>query len=235
MAGREAISPVDAVSALAVGIGRAVIGPVRPEPGPATRRWGVGVGEAAASLPRIPGPVRHLARKLNHLGSVVVGPAGIEYDGDEVTWSKVTEIRTRRLVGYLVTDAITKQIDQLPVRWLPGRRLVLSGLTRTALTAVALAADLRLDNGLFSVYIPAEVESKGVFRSTEMSPGIPAALVLADPAVRDFVAATAAAHGIPLRPADDDALEQAAARAAMIRAAIAGIHAVINPPADSRR
>ena len=49
----------------------------------------------------------------------------IEFDGDEVEWSKVTEIRARRLVGYLLTDAVTKGVDRLPLWWFPGRGLVL--------------------------------------------------------------------------------------------------------------
>jgi hypothetical protein len=222
------VSVVDGVAAMAVGISQAVLKPVRPEPGPANARWGVGVGELAAGLPKMPGLLRRAARQLNRFGSVVVSPGGIEYDGDEVAWSKVTEIRTRRLVGYLVTDAITKQVDRLPVWWFPGRGLVLSGLTNTALTAVAVVADLRLDSGVFTVYIPADVKSKGVFRTADMSPGIPAALVLADPAVRDFVAATAEAHGIPVRPADDDALEQAVERAALIRYGIGQLGALFS-------
>ena len=41
-------------AALAVGIGNTVLKPVRPAPGPATERWGVGVGEVAASVPQMP-------------------------------------------------------------------------------------------------------------------------------------------------------------------------------------
>lgn len=212
--------PVDVAAALAVGIGQAILTPIRPQPGPATERWAVGVGEFAAKLPKLPGLVRTVARRLNQFGSVAVSPGGIEYDGDEVAWSKVTEIRTRRLVGYLFTGAITKQVDRLPVWWFPGRGMVLNGLTQAALTAVAVVGDLHLDGGVFAVYIPAEVKSKGMFRSAQMTPGIPAALVLADPGVRDFVAATAEAHGIPVVPSDDDALEVAVRRAAVIRAAV---------------
>lgn len=227
MSEQDRTSVVDAATALAVGLGRAVIAPVRPNPGPATQRWGVGVGEVAASLPKLPGLVRGIARQLNQFGSVVVSPGGIEFDGDEVDWSKVTEIRTRRLLGYLFTDAITKQVDRLPVWWFPGRALVLNGLTHTALTAVAVAADLQLDRGIFTVYIPAEVHSRGLlWRERQISPGIPAALVLADPAVRDCVEATAEAHGIPVIPADDDALEAAARRAAVIRGAISQVMAI---------
>lgn len=213
-------SVLDIATALAVGVGQTVLRPVRPDPGPATERWGVGVGEMAASLPKMPGLLRGIARQLNQFGSVVVGPGGIEYDGDEVSWGRVDEIRTRRLVGYLLTDAVTKQVDRLPVWWFPGRGLVLTGLTHTALTAVAVVADLQLDRGVFTLYIPAEVHYRGLVRPKDMQPGFPAALVLADPAVRDCVEATAHAHGIPVRQADNDALEMAVQRAAVIRAAV---------------
>lgn len=220
MSEQTSASSVNTVTALAVGVGQAVIAPVRPSPGPVTERWGVGVGEVAARMPRLPGLVRGIARRLNRFGSVVISPDGIEFDGDEVAWSKVTEIRTRRLLGYLFTDAITTQVDRLPVWWFPGRALVLSGLTHTALTGVALAADLQLDRGIFTVYIPAEIHSENLFRNRQIRPGAPAALVLADPAVRDCVEATAQARGIPVIPAPDDALDAAAERAAVIRAAV---------------
>ena len=220
-------SLLDVAAALAVGIGDAVLRPVRPEPGPATQRWGVGVGEVAASVPRMPGPVRGLARQLNQFGSVVVSPGGIEYDGDEVAWSKVTEIRARRLVGYLVTDGISRGVDRFPLWRFPGRELVLNGLTHAALTAVAVAADLKLDSGVFTVYIPAEVHYRGMLRTKDIQPGVPAALVLADPAVRDMVEATAQAHGIPVVLAEDDALEVAVERAAAIRSFVGGIGSVL--------
>lgn len=221
------VSLLDVATAFAVGIGDAALKGVRPTPGPVTERWGVGVGEIAANLFNMPGPVREIARQLNQFGSVVISPGGIEFDGDEVAWSTVTEIRTRRLVGYLFTDAVTKQVDRLPIWWFPGRSLVLSTVTHTALTAVALLADLHLDRGVFTLYLPADVRSTGVLRTTQMSPGIPAALVLADPAVRDCVEATAQAHGVPVVPADDDALELAAQRADEIRSVIGRLGALV--------
>jgi hypothetical protein len=219
------MSIVDVASALAVGVAQTVLKPVRPEPGPATARWGVGVGEFAAG--RMPGVVRGLARELNRFGSVIVSPAVIEFDGHEVPWSQVTEIKTRRLVGYLLTDAITQGVDRLPIWRFPGRGLVLSGLSHTALTAVAVAADLRLDRGVFTLYLPAEVQSKGLIRRKQMSPGFPAALVLAKPAVRDLIESTAQAHGVPVRQADDDALELAAERAAVIRHGFGQLRALV--------
>lgn len=217
----------DVAAGLAVGIADAVLEPIRPAPGPATHRWGVGFGEVAGGLPNLPGPLRRIARQFNRFGAVVVGPDGIEFDGDEVAWSKVTEIRAHRLVGYLLTDAITKQVDRLPLWRFPGRDRVLNGLSEVALTAVAVAADLRLDRGVFTLYVPAEVSYQGILRRKEMTAGIPAALVLADPAVRDLVEATAAAHGVPVQMADDDGLEAAARRAAVIRAAVGGVLSLI--------
>ena len=152
------------VALAAIGLGDLVVEQLRPPAGAATDRWGVGVGEFAANLPKMPGLLRGLARRLNQFGSVVISPVGIGFDGDEVDWSRVT--------------------------------------------------------GVFTMRIPAEVWSKGLVRNTQMSPGLPAALVLADPAVRDFVTATARAHGIPVRPSDEDALAAAQARAAAIRSAV---------------
>ncbi len=204
-----------------VTLGDAAFAPVRPEPGPATDRWGVGVGELAANLPVVPGLLRGVVRQLNQFGSVVVSPGGIEFDGDEVDWKAVTEIRTHRLVGYLLTDAIGKQAGRLPMGWFPGRGLVIEGLTHVALTAVAVAADGRLDSGVFAARIPAEVLSRGMLnRTKQMSPGVPAALVLADPSVADCVTATAKAHGVQVHPAENDALDAAERRAAAIRSAI---------------
>lgn len=221
------VTVTDVAAAFAVGLGGAALGPFRPSPGPAAERWGLGVGEAAASLPWMPGPVRGLARRLNRFGSVVVSPGGIEYDGDEADWSAVTEIRSRRLIGYLLTDAVAKQVDRLPVWRFPGRGLIVSSLSRAALTAVALAADLRLDSGVSTVCVPSEVHYRGLLRTKQMSAGLPATLILADPAVGDLVESTARAHGVPVQMAEDDPFEDAVLRATGIRLAAARVAALL--------
>ena len=200
---------------------------LRPGAGPVEGRWGVGLGEIAASLPKLPGLLRDAARQLNQFGSVVISDGGIEYDGDEAAWTTVTEVRTHRLVGYLLTGAVRKQVDRLPLWWFPGRGLVLDGLTQAGLTAIAVAADGRLSGGVFDIRIPAEVQYRGRFRRKDMTPGVPAALVLADPAVRAAVAATAEAHGVPVLPAEDDALDAAQRRAAGIRSLLGRLTSAI--------
>lgn len=217
-----------------VQLGDEAFEPVRPQSGAATERWGAGVGEFAAGMPVVPGLLRPVVRRLNRFGSVVIGPSAIEFDGEAVEWTTVTEIRTHRLVGYLLTDAIDRQASRLPMGWFPGRALVISGLTNLALTAVAVAADDRLSNGVFATRIPAEVHWKKLLRTRQLSPGVPAALLLADPAVADCLTATAQAHGVTVLPAADDAVDAAERRAAAIRGAIGAIAAVISPVAGTR-
>jgi hypothetical protein len=41
-----------------------------------------------------PNKLRGLARKLNHIGGVAISEESVEFDGDDVKWWDVTEIRT---------------------------------------------------------------------------------------------------------------------------------------------
>jgi hypothetical protein len=59
-----------------------------------------------------------------------------------------------------------------------------------------------------------------------------AAVVLADPAVRQCFEATAQAHGVTLTPADDDVMEDADHRAERIKSLLGGISARIRSLSD---
>ena len=69
----------------------------------------------------------------------------------------------------------------MPLWRFPGRAEVLSGITRTMLTAVVLATGLRLDRGVSTVYIPADVHYRGLIRAQQIAPGIPASAQGAPP------------------------------------------------------
>jgi len=208
-------------------IGDGLLEPLRPAPGPVVGRWAVGVGEVAAGLPRLPSVLRDLARQLNQFGAVVISEAEIGYDGDEVAWPTVSEIRTHHLAGYLFTGAVGKQVQRLPLWWFPGRGLVLGALTHAALTAVVVVADGYVGGGVFEVRIPAEVRHQGLVRAKTMTPGVLAAVVLADPGVRECVATTAETQGIAIRAADDDALDAAEHRAVAIRSAFGKLRGLV--------
>jgi hypothetical protein len=131
--------------------------------------------------PLTPDKLRGLTRKLNHFGGVAISEEGVEFDGDRVKWVDVIEICTRSLVEYLFTGGIDKQADKLPLPWFPFRRKVIEAISRAALTLLLAAAKEQLEGGALDVRIPAEVGYHGMLRTRELSPGMLAAVVLADP------------------------------------------------------
>lgn len=167
--------------------------------------------------------VRGLARKLNHFGGVAISEESVEFDGDDVRWEDITEIRTRSLIEYLFTGGIDKQADKLPLPWFPGKRLLINAISRAALTLLLAAAKQELEGGALEIRIPAEVNHQGLLRTRELSPGMLAAVILADPAVRQCFEATAQAHGITICPAEDDVMEDADERAAQIKSILASV------------
>jgi hypothetical protein len=192
----------------------------RPDPGPVVGRWALGIGDMVAGHPLTPDKLHWLARKLNHFGGVAISEEGVEFDGDDVKWEDVTGIRTRSLIEYLFSGGIDKQADKLPLPWFPFRGRVIQAISRGALTLLLAAAKQQLEGGALEIRIPAEVHYRGLLGSRELSPGMLAAVVLADPAVRQCFEATAAAHGVEISPAEDDVMEDADHRAEQIKSLI---------------
>ena len=195
----------------------------RPDPGPVVGRWALGIGDMVADHPLTPDKLRGLTRKLNHFGGVAISEEGVEFDGDKVKWVDVIEIRTRSLVEYLFTGGVDKQADKLPLPWFPFRRKVIEAISRAALTLLLAAAKQQLDGGALEIRIPAEVGYHGMLRTRELSPGMLAAVILADPAVRQCFEATAQVHGVEIRPADDDVMDDAEERAEQIKSMLATV------------
>jgi hypothetical protein len=196
----------------------------RPDPGPVTGRWALGIGDMVADLSVTPGKLRGLVRKLNYFGGVAISEDAVEFDGDEVEWADVEEIRTRSLIEYMFTGGMDTQIDKLPLPWFPFRRKVVGVISRAALTLLLAAAKQQLEGGAMEIRIPAEVRYRGLLRIRELTPGMLAAVILADPAVRACFEATAQAHGVTLCPADDDVMEDADERAEQIKSMLAKLH-----------
>jgi hypothetical protein len=197
----------------------------RPDPGPVAARWALGIGDMVADHPLTPDKLHWLARKLNHFGGVAISEEGVEFDGDDVKWSDVTEIRTRSLIEYLFTGGVDKQADKLPLPWFPFRGTVIQAISRAALTLLLATAKQQLEGGAMEIRIPAEVHYHGLLGTRELSPGMLAAVVLADPAVRQCFEATAQAHGVTICPAEDDVMTDADHRAEQIKSLLAAISA----------
>ena len=201
----------------------------RPDPGPVVGRWALGIGDMVADHPLTPDKLSGLVRRLNHFGGVAISEEAVEFDGDKANWSDVIEIRTRSLLEYLFSGGVDKQVDKLPLPWFPFRRKVIEAISRAALTLLLATAKQQLDGGALDIRIPAEVGYHGMLRTRELSPGMLAAVVLADPAVRQCFEATAQAHGVEFRPADDDVMEDAEGRAEQIKSILAKLQARLTP------
>jgi hypothetical protein len=193
----------------------------RPDRGPVSGRWALGIGDMIAGHSLTPSWLRGVVRKLNHFGGVAIAEDSVEFDGDKVEWADVEEVRTRSLIEYLFTGGLDHQIDKLPVPWFPFRHKVLGAISRAALTLLLAVAKQQLEGGAMEVRIPAEVHYRGVLFSRELSPGMLAAVVLADPAVRACFEATAQAHGVTVTAADDDVMADADERAEQIKSMLA--------------
>jgi hypothetical protein len=200
----------------------------RPDPGPIVGRWALGIGDMVADHSLTPDKLRGLARKLNHFGGVAISEESVEFDGDDVKWSDITEIRTRSLIEYLFTGGIDKQADKLPLPWFPGRGMLIHAISRAALTLLLAAAKQELEGTPLEIRIPAEVHYQGRLRTRELSPGMLAAAILADPAVRQCFEATAQAHGVEIRPAEDDVMEDADERAEQVKSMLASVQVRID-------
>jgi hypothetical protein len=191
---------------------------LRPPAAPVADRWGFALGDVIAGAVHAPEPVGDLIRLLDHFGGLVISADGLEIDGDAVDWSDVKDIETHSLVGYLFSGALSKQVNKLPLPWFPGRRLLLGVASDAALTALVATVGGTL-NRVLDVRIPAEVNYRGTLRNRTLTAGVLASLFLADPAVRAALVETAHAHGVPVRRADNDAIDSAEKRAERIRSA----------------
>ncbi len=176
----------------------------------------LGIGDALAALAPGPEMVRGLLRLMNRFGGVAISEDAVEFDGDAVNWADVDEIEAPKLVGYLLSGALDKQIDRLPVPWFPFRGLALDAASQAALTLFVAVAGGVLGNAL-EVRIPAEVHYRGVIRHRTLRPGIVATLLLAAPEVKTSLTETAQKHGVAVRPADDDPTTTAQRRAEKLK------------------
>ena len=194
---------------------------MRPPPGPIIERWALGIGDIVADTAHLPTWLRGGVRFLNRFGSLAISPETLEFDGDDVKWSKLTEIDTRNLVEYLLSGAVEKQVDRLPVPWFPGRARLLGLASAAVLTLLMATAKQQIEDHA-DVRIPAEVHYRGLIRRDKvLSPGVLSTLILADQRVSECLIATAEANGVTVRKRDDDPMDAAGERAEQLKAKLA--------------
>ncbi|MEW1906938.1 hypothetical protein AB0442_00570 [Kitasatospora sp. NPDC085895] len=183
---------------------RRALATLPPPEAPATDDWEVSIAALIGRHPRVPGPAVWLLHQLDGLGQVAFGPEKVGFDGEDVPWAKVQELRLHSTLDLLPDVVLDKEVDRIreflpPV---PGRKWVV---------ARAAGREERL--------LPCEIVHRGLLgRPRQLGGGLFAATALAAlPAAADGLVATAKAHGVPVVPVEPTGTR--ADRAERLRAA----------------
>jgi len=175
---------------------------------PLRERWGVGLGQVLNGHPGLPENLRGVVSHLDRLGHVQISPDAIGFDGGEVRWEKVEEIRFGPALDLLTSQALQHEAERLtsllpPV---PGRKwLVQQAVGVLAALCLAVAgpeADADPETGgepdnALAAGIPVSVAYRSLARRKDLTPGIFAALVAAStPGISEAIVAIAQERGI---------------------------------------
>ncbi len=71
------------------------------------------MGTLIGRHPRTPAVVQKLLGLLDGIGAVHLGPTEVGFDGEEIAWDKVVEIRTRNAFEVLTTTALEQEVDRV--------------------------------------------------------------------------------------------------------------------------
>ncbi|WP_045696349.1 hypothetical protein [Streptomyces rubellomurinus] len=196
---------------------------VAPPAVPAVEPWKLSVGTLLGRHPRTPAVAHKLLGLLDDYGAVHLGPEKVGFDGQEIDWDKVVEIRTRNAFEVLTTSSLERDVDRIreflpPV---PGRKWAVTKAGE-ALATVVLAALERgsVEQRLDELTVPARIVHRGglLGRQHTLDAGsfAAAALVVVGPAAESLIA-TARQRGIPVLPAEQPVEAERAARVAVLR------------------
>ncbi len=179
---------------------------IAPPPTPATEPWRLSIGVLRGRHPKTPALAHKALGLLDRFGAVQLGPTAVGFDGEEILWEKVVEIRTRNAFEVMTTQALEQEVDRLrellpPV---PGRKWVVTKAAE-AIATVVLAALERgsVDQRLDEFAVPVEIVHKGLLgRQRVQVGGLFAAATLAVVEQASWsLTATAQQHGVPVTAA----------------------------------
>ncbi|WP_405012825.1 hypothetical protein [Kitasatospora sp. NBC_01539] len=201
---------------------RRALASLPPPEAPAAVEWEVSIAALIGRHPRVPGPAVRLLHLLDGFGQVAVGPERVGFDGDDVAWEKVQELRLHSTLDLLPDVVVGKEVDRIreylpPV---PGRRWVVTRAAEGLVTLVLAAVEAAEREDLL---LPCEIVHRGLLgRPKQLNGGLFAAAVLALlPAASESLIATAKARGIPVVAVDPDGVR--ADRAQRLRSTSAAL------------
>jgi hypothetical protein len=179
---------------------------VAPPPVPVNEPWRLSIGVLLGRHPKTPALAHKALGLLDRFGAVHLGPAAVGFDGEEIGWEKVTEIRTRNAFEVMTTQALEQEVDRLrellpPV---PGRKWVVTKAAEAVATVVLAALERgSVDQRLDELPVPVEIVYKGMLGRQKIQVGglfAAAVLTVVDRAAWSLEA-TAQQFGIPVTSA----------------------------------
>ncbi|MFE9429126.1 hypothetical protein ACFYNO_39975 [Kitasatospora sp. NPDC006697] len=179
---------------------------VKPPAVPAAEPWRMSIGVLLGRHPKTPALAHKALGLLDRFGAVQVGPAGVGFDGEEIPWEKVVEIRTRNAFEVLTIQALEQEVDRLRQLFppVPGRKWVVTKAAEAIATLVLAALERgSVDQRLDELVVPVEVVHKGLLGRQRVQLGglfAAATLAVVDPAARSIVE-SARQRGVPVTAA----------------------------------
>ncbi|MFC9894995.1 hypothetical protein ACFVMC_15020 [Nocardia sp. NPDC127579] len=175
-----------------------------PEPqAPTPEVWEHSLGSLIkAGFENTPKPVGKVLDGLISLGGIRFGPETVGFDGQDIPWEKVVEIRCHNAFLKMTTSSLEQEVDKIrdllpPV---PGRKWALTKIGE-GLSTVLLASMEQADP---ATMVATEIVYTGMLgRTKTLDAGMYATSILAQkPAVQHSLIATAQALGVTVVTVD---------------------------------
>lgn len=181
--------------------------------------WRIGLAQFLAAQPGVPVGAARFLGVLDRFGAVRLSPDELGFDGDTVRWTQVQQMALAPVRDLLTDQAIEHEVDRLMavLPRFPGRKWAVGQVADTVIGIATAAAGLDQRGGdAFDRRVPSSVTVKGRLRTTTMSPGLFATLVMAArPDVGEAITAAARRTVAVTAAPSSRALERAAGMTAL--------------------
>lgn len=205
---------------------RTVLADVEKPDEPVSRPWRVSIATLIGQHPKVPGIAAKPLGLLDRFGEVTITPDEVGFDGKNVAWDKVLEVRTHSIAGVLPDVAVEKEVDRIRelLPPIPGRKWVVTKAAEGLLTLLLATTDMpgaHTDStGPDDTVIACEIVFKNLIgRPKQLAAGLFGTAILgAIPEATASLIATAQARSVPVHPVASDAIGSRAERAQRLRA-----------------
>jgi hypothetical protein len=224
-----------------------------PSPDPTSSEpWEVSIAEMVRRTGKVPKLATKALGLFDRFGSVRITPDEIGFDGEEIPWDKVVELRTHEVSNLLTGRALEREVDRIRgyLPPIPGRKWVVNkvvGLTLNLVLAVSGDYAKQVADHVDGINsdgegvdpesdrVVAEIVYKARFgRKKEVQGGLFAAAVMTgNRDVSKAMREGAGMRGIPVVATEDDHFDAALERGEALRARFGKLAEMANKLRDT--